>query len=579
MRGWSATLLAWSLLFLFAFPTAATSPATPSWWEPVSHRALHTGDPTVLLNRYVSEKTHYLRVFPPDERERVTPTTALPASAVTLLFGELANGDVYSCSGTVIAPQVVLTAAHCLFSSEDDGWFRQLFVAPGADRSFGDVLSPYGMTRAVDAVVPRGWTELGEDPEFDFGLVQLEEPLGGRSGTVPLTVLPDEILTNPAFRYQAMGYPADKPFGTLWRAPAQGSTPIGSELVRTSADLTEGMSGGPLLLEMPVAVFGLVSFETPFSNVARRITDRVVNFVQSTCAVWGCSVAIVQPEQSPPPPPSSQPAPGPQPTPGPEVSLAFVSVTPERWSTVLPGVVPIRVTVASQQPLVSLIVRVAGQQVETREATAALDAWLDPGRHTIEAIARDRSGRELRLLWDIQVSWDLADSIWFDSRGNPKPEAINATARALVEAFRWHLYGMSWDGLDHRGDMPTHAPTLQPGEPVPVLVTEAGFDRAATEATLRALVEAFRWHLWGISWDGTPHFEVPTHGEKILPPEPVGPWFTPDGQPIASAISATLRSLEEAFRWHLYGATWDGVPHPDMPTHAKTGIRSLLATG
>jgi hypothetical protein len=116
--------------------------------------------------------------------------------------------------------------------------------------------------------------------------------------------------------------------------------------------------------------------------------------------------------------------------------------------------------------------------------------------------------------------------------------------------------------------MPTHAQAVRPPEPVPVLVNADGFDREVTVTTLRALVEAFRWHLYGISWDGAPHPEVPTHAQRLLPPEPVDTWFTPEGQPIPEAITGTLRALQEAFRWHLYGATWDGTPRVDMPTHA-----------
>lgn len=556
------------VLLIATFPASLARASEDHVYLPVTHRVTAGTDASDRFSALDAERSQYFRIFPPDERERVTPTDAYPAAAIALLAGRFPDGTQYTCSGALIAPAVVLTAAHCLYSAEFGGWFDRLRVAPGADRAGDSVRTPFGVAEATDGVVPRGWTERDEDVRFDFGLVQLDQPLGEQTGTLPLAPLDERTFQDTTFTYLAFGYPGDKPFGTQWRAPGKGLALVTPEVLRLQADLFQGMSGGPLVTLQGSGIFGVISAESPFSNFARRVDTNVVQFAQSFCQELGCQVAVLSPAPSPPGAPAPETPQQPPALPSPEQPLAFTDVQPARWSTVLPGQVRISATVAAQEPLDEVVLQVAGQEARSTGPTVVLDAWLDPGRYTVTALARDRTGRELRTMWDIVVSWDLADGVWFDSQGRPKAETINATARALVEAFRWHLYGMSWDGRDHRGDMPTHADRVLPGEPVPVLVTENGFDRAATEATLRALVEAFRWHLWGISWDGAPHPEVPTHGAQLLPPEPVGPWFTPDGQPIPEAITATLRSLEEAFRWHLYGASWDGRSHGDMPTHA-----------
>ena len=518
--------------------------------------------PTLLAQ--AAERARYQRIFPPDERVRVTPTTSFPASAIVLLVGQAADGTLFSCSGTLIGPAVVLTAAHCLYLAERGGWATRLAVIPGADRQRGQLVTPFGTASATDASVPRGWVEGGISPDerYDFGVVLLDRPLGEQAGSLPLAPLTDGELENRSWSATAAGYPSDKPFGTLWFAPVGRLHLVGSDLLTTDVDVVQGMSGGPLLREDTQSVVGILVAESLLTNFARRVTPDVVQFVERFCTDVGCRLGTVQP---PAPPSGPQPRPAP---PSPGVGMRFVAVEPARYATVLPGRVRVSVQVESERPLRELVVRVASYEARSDQPTVSLDAWLDPGNYTIEAVARDTRGRELRTLWDIVVSWDLGETLWFDSQGRPKADAINATVRALVEAFRWHLYGTSWDGRDHRGTMPTHARAVRPPEPVPVLVSADGFDRTTTEATLRALVEAFRWHLYGISWDGAPHPEIPTHAQQLLPPEPIDPWFTSEGQPIPEAITATLRALQEAFRWHLYGATWDGTPRVDIPTHA-----------
>jgi len=160
-----------------------------------------------------------------------------------------------------------------------------------------------------------------------------------------------------------------------------------------------------------------------------------------------------------------------------------------------------------------------------------------------------------------------AENQWFVADGTPKADAINSTMRSLVESFRWHLFGLSWDGNDHP-EMPTHAGFAGTATLDTEWVTGNTVDREGTEATLRSLIEAFRWHFWGIAWDGNPHPEVATHADQVLQAQDLSPWFDPEGAPIPANLTATLQSLVEAFRWHFWGISWDGQLHPEMPTHA-----------
>ena len=254
--------------------------------------------------------------------------------------------------------------------------------------------------------------------------------------------------------------------------------------------------------------------------------------------------------------------------------LTFDSLTPAPYSTVAPGPVLIGAHANGDAALTTVTLSLDGSQIE--QIGSQTDTFLaisqqrvlSAGTHTATVVATDADGTTFQAQWDFIVSSNASEGEWFTAAGQPKADQINATMRSLVEAFRWHLYGLSWDGSPHP-DLPTHVGFQGTGAPLTPWVNGTTFDQANTQATLRSLVEAFRWHFWGISWDGADHPDVPTHASTVLPPQSIDPWFTAAGQPIPDNITATLRSLVESFRWHFWGYSWDGNQHPDIPTHAS----------
>jgi len=347
----------------------------------------------------------------------------------------------------------------------------------------------------------------------------------------------------------------------------------------------------------------------------------------------------------------------------------FRDLTPQPWSTVSPGNVRIAVTAETPSGVRSVRIWLNDRELAVSETgdrtrkTVSAQQTLQPGFFVVRATASDEFGRTFTAQWQFVVSTNANDGWWFTADGTPRRAQIEASLRALSEAFRWHFFGISWDGAYHP-EMPTHADvastlrfvtrspmhfaTLPPTDPVMISVEVVSTDRplasvelrlngqplpvelsrdddrhwlvfatrtlapgtygvtaTARDAdgrsltmawgfvvssnptdspwfnpdgtmkadvvarTLRTLVEGFNWHARGVSWDGQLHPEFPTHATTFSGPAPLRQWFDDRGRPNAVALTQTLKELESEFRWHFWGITWDGQRHPEIPTHAS----------
>jgi glutamyl endopeptidase len=120
-------------------------------------------------------------ILGPDTRERLY-TSAYPTRARVLIT--FTGGR---CSGTLIGPNTVATAGHCVHTGGLLGSWRPVSsfrIYPGRDGA----LSPYGVCTARTLFSVIGWT-VSANEEYDYGAVKLNCTVGNTVGWFPREVV------------------------------------------------------------------------------------------------------------------------------------------------------------------------------------------------------------------------------------------------------------------------------------------------------------------------------------------------------------------------------------------------------
>lgn len=226
-------------------PSSASAGTTVTWEELSAHPADPAMPAAVIGDQ--------------DERERVDAASILthPWRSVGFHRHDYPEGSSFRCTGTLIAPHLVLTNAHCLHREQFQGRIVASEFAPAQHQieADGEILRPFGSAPAYDFIVNDDWLDDPSAPH-DYGLLLLSRPFENIDSFMPL-VFDDpgtpilHIAGYPAVVHE--GTPEYEPWSkTQWyshSSNAQVGTGANDRLILHDADTSGGNSGSAIWRE------------------------------------------------------------------------------------------------------------------------------------------------------------------------------------------------------------------------------------------------------------------------------------------------------------------------------------------
>jgi V8-like Glu-specific endopeptidase len=185
-----------------------TPPSFTKVENPREFKLQGKGEPSVLNQK---EELPGQRVIIGSKDDRIPMTSRdYPWSAIGKIEGIGADGGGYSCTGTLIAEDVVLTNAHCVVNPETRKLSQAIAFEPNLVN--GVVKSKADIAYATDVHYGTDFKN-GDLSDYanDWAILKLNKPIGKKYGYLGWKSLPSSRLVGDTKKFSLVGYSGDFP--------------------------------------------------------------------------------------------------------------------------------------------------------------------------------------------------------------------------------------------------------------------------------------------------------------------------------------------------------------------------------
>lgn len=183
-----------------------------------------------------------------------------PWSAIGRIVGETTDNNIYTCTGTLISEDIVLTNSHCVIDPKTHQISKRVVFLPNVIN--GELQDDNDAALAEEVIYGTDFTQDSITNQIkDWALIRLNKPIGRKYGYLGWKSLPSSTLIKNQKKFIFVGYSGDFPNpkkpgyeflsgGSGWTASFQEGCNILADkqnVLLHNCDTTSGASGGPII--------------------------------------------------------------------------------------------------------------------------------------------------------------------------------------------------------------------------------------------------------------------------------------------------------------------------------------------